>query len=82
MATRVDWGRVHFLWIGWNTGDYHGLRYIDFGEADLKSVAVDCYYPVAEEAIFLIVGLKNIISFGFSYAVDPWSVTSPLHHRR
>jgi hypothetical protein len=46
------------------------------GVADLTSVAVDCYYPVAEEAIFLIVGLKNIISFGFSYAVDPWQATS------
>jgi hypothetical protein len=41
----------------------------------LIGVAVDCYYPVAEEAIFLIVGLKNIISFGFSYAVDPWQVS-------
>ena len=38
----------------------------------LSDIAVDCYYPVAPEAIFLIVGLKNVISFGFSYAVIPW----------
>ena len=35
-------------------------------------LAIDCYYPVAAEAVFLIVGLKNIISFGFSYSVVPW----------
>jgi hypothetical protein len=80
MAARVDWGGVHFLWIGRDTGDYHGLRYTDLRAADLTSVAVDCYYPVAEETIFLIVGLKNIISFGFSYAVGPWSATSPIYH--
>ena len=34
--------------------------------------AVDCYYPAAPEVINLIVGLKNVIGFGFSYAVVPW----------
>ena len=36
---------------------------------------MDCYYPVAEEAIFLIVALKNVIAFGFSYAVIPWTTS-------
>ena len=33
---------------------------------------VDCYYPAAAEAILLIVGLKNVFGFGFSYSVIPW----------
>jgi hypothetical protein len=38
----------------------------------LTMIAVDCYYPVAPEAIQLIVGLRQVIGFGFSYAVTPW----------
>ena len=34
---------------------------------------VDSYYSVAEEAIFLIVALKNVIAFGFSYSIVPWT---------
>ena len=33
---------------------------------------VDCYYPAAAEAALLIVGLKNVFGFGFSYSVIPW----------
>jgi hypothetical protein len=33
---------------------------------------VDCYYPVGAEAVYLIVGLKNMIGFGFAYAIVPW----------
>lgn len=36
---------------------------------------MDCYYPVSEEAIFLIVALKNVIAFGFSYAIIPWTTS-------
>jgi hypothetical protein len=33
---------------------------------------VDSYYAVAPEAVLLIVGLKNVFGFGFSYGVIPW----------
>ena len=33
---------------------------------------MDCYYPAAPEAISLIVGLKNVIGFGFGYGAAPW----------
>jgi hypothetical protein len=33
---------------------------------------VDCYYPVSSEAFFIIVGVKNVIAFGFSYGAIPW----------
>jgi hypothetical protein len=33
---------------------------------------VDSYYPVSPDLILLIVGLKNVFGFGFSYAIIPW----------
>jgi hypothetical protein len=33
---------------------------------------VDSYYILAPESTLLIVGLKNIFGFGFSYAIIPW----------
>jgi hypothetical protein len=33
---------------------------------------VDCYYPVSSEGFFIIVGVKNVIAFGFSYGAIPW----------
>jgi hypothetical protein len=33
---------------------------------------VDSHYPVSPEAAFLIVGLKNVIGFGYSYAINRW----------
>lgn len=33
---------------------------------------MDSYYPVSPEALNLIIAYKNIISFGFSYAIVPW----------
>ena len=38
----------------------------------VNEIVVDCSYQVAPEAIFLIIGLKNVIGFGFSYAIIPW----------
>jgi hypothetical protein len=38
----------------------------------LMTVVVDCYYPVGPEALQLVIGLKQVIGFGFSYAVTPW----------
>jgi hypothetical protein len=35
-------------------------------------IVVDCYYPASAELIFLIIGLKNVFAFGFSYGVIPW----------
>jgi len=37
---------------------------------------IDCYYPVAFEALLLVCGLKNIFAFGFSYGVVPWIIRS------
>ena len=33
---------------------------------------VDSYYPVSPDLVLLIVGLKNVFGFGFSYAIVPW----------
>lgn len=33
---------------------------------------MDSYFAVAPENLLLIIGLKNIVGFGFSYAVIPW----------
>jgi hypothetical protein len=33
---------------------------------------VDCYYPVSEDLLLLIIGLKNVFGFGFGYAIIPW----------
>ena len=33
---------------------------------------VDSYYLVSPELMLLVVALKNIFGFGFSYAVLPW----------
>jgi hypothetical protein len=40
------------------------------------NIVVDCYYPLAPELLLLVVGLKNIFGFGFSYAVIPWITAS------
>ena len=55
-----------------------------FNTLDIPSlyllVVVDCYYPAAPEAILLIVGLKNVVGFGFSYSVIPWITASGYAH--
>jgi hypothetical protein len=33
---------------------------------------IDCYFPVAYEAMLLINGLKNVFGWGFSFGVVPW----------
>jgi MFS family permease len=50
---------------------------------------LDAYYPAAAEALLLVNALKNIIAFGFIYAVSPWvskvgfkAVSSPYLIRR
>jgi hypothetical protein len=32
----------------------------------------DCYYAISPELMNLIIGLKNVFSFGFAYAIIPW----------
>lgn len=32
----------------------------------------DVYLPVNADALTLVVGLKNVVAFGFLYAVVPW----------
>jgi len=55
-------------WIG------NGL--ICFGLGSLPTITlsyvVDSYFPLAPELMLLIVGLKNVFAFGFSYAIVPW----------
>jgi hypothetical protein len=36
---------------------------------------IDCYRPIAGEAVMILVAFRNIFAFGFSFAVVPW-VTS------
>jgi hypothetical protein len=35
-------------------------------------LVMDCYYPLAPDLFLLIIGLKNVFGFGFSYAIIPW----------
>jgi len=35
-------------------------------------LVVDSYYLVSPELVLLIVGLKNVFGFAFSYAIVPW----------
>jgi hypothetical protein len=37
---------------------------------------VDSYFPTAPETALLIVGLKNVFGFGFSYGIIPWITRS------
>jgi hypothetical protein len=37
---------------------------------------IDCYYPVAYEAMLLVNGLKNVFGWAFSYGVVPWVTRS------
>ena len=37
-------------------------------------LVIDAYYQVAFEALLLVNGLKQLFSFGFSYAVIPWLI--------
>jgi hypothetical protein len=39
-------------------------------------IVLDSYYPVAYESFLLIAGLKNVFSFGFSFAIVPWVTLS------
>ncbi len=32
----------------------------------------DCLLPIAPDALLLVNGLKNIVAFGFLYALSPW----------
>ena len=41
---------------------------------------VDSYFSVAPEAVLLIVGLKNVFGFGFSYGVIPWITAWGFSH--
>lgn len=40
------------------------------------NLVIDCYYPVAFEALLLVNGIKNMFAFGFSYGVVPWVTRS------
>jgi hypothetical protein len=51
------------------------MTYGTFSPCTTNSV-IDCYRPVAFEALLLVNGLKNIFAFGFSYGVIPWVTRS------
>ena len=36
------------------------------------NIVIDSYYLVSPELMLLVVALKNIFGFGFSYAIIPW----------
>jgi hypothetical protein len=38
----------------------------------LTVTVVDCYYPVTAEVMQLSVSVRNLVGFGFSYAITPW----------
>ena len=55
---------------------YFGFGMISVGLTAVPTITMtyvsDCYYPVNEDALQLVNGLKNIVCFGFLYGVIPW----------
>jgi hypothetical protein len=47
------------------------MTYGTFHLRNANSV-IDCYYPVAFDALLIVNGVKNMFAFGFSYGVIPW----------
>ena len=35
-------------------------------------IVVDSYFAAAPECLLLVIGLKNVFAFGFSYGIVPW----------
>jgi hypothetical protein len=33
---------------------------------------IDCYHPISAEMMFVIIGIKNVLAFAFSYSIVPW----------
>lgn len=42
------------------------------------SYAIDCYANLASEALVLILFIRNMIGFGFTFGIQPWLQTSGL----
>jgi len=61
--------------LSWAVG-YFGNGFLNFGALALATTTlayvVDCYYPVSSELLLLVLGLKNVFGFAFSYAIIPW----------
>jgi hypothetical protein len=51
-----------------------GMTYSNLCTFFSLTVVIDAYYQVAFEALLLVSGLKQVFSFGFSYAIIPWLV--------
>ena len=60
----------------WIVG-YMGYAFIGFGITSIPNIGMtyilDTYGPVANEALLIVNGLKNVFAFGFSYGVAPWA---------
>lgn len=52
------------------------MCYADDDNTQLPTITMayvsDCALPVNSDALLLVNGLKNIVAFGFLYAVVPW----------
>lgn len=59
----------------WSIG-FIGYAFIGFGLTTVANIGMtyilDVYSPIADDALLVVNGLKNIFAFGFSYGVSPW----------
>jgi len=71
LGSTVHWIWFHLFRIIRHSCYYYDIWYVNGSALRLISV-IDCYYPVAFDALLLVCGLKNIFAFGFSYGVINW----------
>ena len=62
-----------FVWFGFGCLPSITIAYgINPTSCITNCTVVDCYYQVAPDLFLLIIGLKNVFGFGFTYAIIPW----------
>ena len=63
----------------WTVG-YVGYGLISVGLTSVSTIGMtyvmDCYYPVAPEALLIVNAFKNVTAFGVIYGVVPWVTRS------
>ncbi|KAI4854085.1 MFS general substrate transporter [Aureobasidium sp. EXF-8845] len=68
-ALHLHWAVIYvgygLINIGLTSGANMGMIYV-----------MDCYFPIAPEALLVVNGLKNVAAFGIAHGVIPWVTTS------